>query len=230
MKEDRHGMGFQVATRRHVGLIVLGVLGLSLLLVPELRTFDLKAWFLTPDQQGDRLLKKGDAEGAIGRYKDPMRAGAVAFQTGQFKTAAELFGRVHSEEGHFNRGNALLMLGQYVHAMEAYDIALTKNPEWHEPAENREIARLRAEQMKLEGGDMTGGMLGADDVVSTVGPNESRGEKQTEDARVEPLSDTELQSMWLRRIQTKPADFLRAKFAYQAMTQGDSNASEGERP
>ena len=29
------------------------------------------------------------------------------------------------------------------------------------------------------------------------------------------LSDAQLQALWLRRVQTKPAEFLRAKFAYQ---------------
>jgi hypothetical protein len=29
------------------------------------------------------------------------------------------------------------------------------------------------------------------------------------------LSDAQLQALWLRRVQTNPADFLRAKFAYQ---------------
>jgi Ca-activated chloride channel family protein len=29
------------------------------------------------------------------------------------------------------------------------------------------------------------------------------------------LSDDELKALWLRRVETKPADFLRAKFAYQ---------------
>ena len=31
----------------------------------------------------------------------------------------------------------------------------------------------------------------------------------------QPLSDSEMQALWLRRVQTKPADFLKAKFAYQ---------------
>jgi Ca-activated chloride channel family protein len=30
------------------------------------------------------------------------------------------------------------------------------------------------------------------------------------------VSDEELRATWLRRVQTTPGDFLRAKFAYQA--------------
>ena len=38
------------------------------------------------------------------------------------------------------------------------------------------------------------------------------------------MSDEELRAVWLRQVQTKPADFLAAKFAYQQATrpvQGD---------
>jgi Ca-activated chloride channel family protein len=31
-----------------------------------------------------------------------------------------------------------------------------------------------------------------------------------------PASDADLQATWLRRLQTTPGDFLKAKFAYQA--------------
>jgi len=29
------------------------------------------------------------------------------------------------------------------------------------------------------------------------------------------MSDASIRALWLRRVQTKPADFLRARFAYQ---------------
>jgi Ca-activated chloride channel family protein len=32
------------------------------------------------------------------------------------------------------------------------------------------------------------------------------------------MSDEEMRSIWLRQVTTKPADFLRAKFAYQQAT------------
>ena len=42
---------------------------------------------------------------------------------------------------------------------------------------------------------------------------DSRQDDQTE--TVQSAGDAEMQAMWLRRVQTEPADFLRAKFAYQ---------------
>ena len=40
-------------------------------------------------------------------------------------------------------------------------------------------------------------------------------DETTEVAGGEELSDEEIQALWLRRVQTKPADFLRSKFAFQ---------------
>ena len=39
------------------------------------------------------------------------------------------------------------------------------------------------------------------------------------------MSDMELQALWLRRVQTKPADFLRARFAFQLTTQSSDEVT-----
>ena len=76
-------------------------------------------------------------------------------------------------------------------------------------------------RLKQEGGEGTGGMLGADDIVFTEGNNSpSAGEEQTEGGK--PMSDAEQRAVWLRRVQTRPADFLAAKFAYQVATRDKS--------
>ena len=61
---------------------------------------------------------------------------------------------------------------------------------------------------------MTDGKMGADEIVFSEGkPSPSAGEEQTEGSQ--QMSDAELRAVWLRQVQTKPADFLRAKFAHQ---------------
>ena len=61
--------------------------------------------------------------------------------------------------------------------------------------------------------DMTGGQMKPDEIVFDLKAGKS-GES-SEIAGGEALSDQEIQALWLRRVQTRPADFLRAKFAYQ---------------
>jgi Ca-activated chloride channel family protein len=90
-------------------------------------------------------------------------------------------------------------------------------PGWGDATVNLEIARARAEALKKEGGDMTGGKMGADEIVFDMGKSPpSAGEEQVEGAT--DSSDAALRSIWLRQVQTKPADFLRAKFAHQYAT------------
>lgn len=170
-------------------------------------------WF-TLGQQGDRLMRRGEYAEAAKRYREPLRIGTALYRAGEFKEAAQAFGRINSPEGQFNRGNALVMQGKYAEAVEAYEAALAVRPDWREAETNREIARLRAEKTKKEGGDMTGGMLAADEIVFTSGKNDTAGQEETVEGG-DPISNMELQARWLRRIQTKPADFLKAKFAYQ---------------
>ena len=73
-------------------------------------------------------------------------------------------------------------------------------------------------QRKVEkGGGGTGGMLAADEIVidPDAPASSSESDEQVEAGVGEQMSDEELRSLWLRRVQTKPADFLRTKFAYQ---------------
>jgi len=168
---------------------------------------------LTPDQRGDRLMRRGEFIEAAEQYQDPMRIGAAWYRAGEFKEAANAFGRARTPEARFNLANALVMQGVYEGAVEVYDSALAGRPGWPEAQGNREIARLRAERSKTEGGEMTGGMLEADEIVFSSGKKDGGAEQTTDEG--EPLSDQALQELWLRRIQTRPADFLKAKFAYQ---------------
>jgi len=176
-------------------------------------------FWLTPDQQGDRLMRRSEFDEAANHYRDPLRIGVALYRAGEFKEAAQAFGRLKSAEAQFNRGNALVMQGKYTEAVEAYETALGMRPGWREAKVNCEIARLRAEKLKKEGGDMTGGQVAADEIVFTSGKKAGGGQEQTVESG-EQISDQVLQAMWLRRIQTKPADFLRAKFAYQLAREG----------
>ena len=172
------------------------------------------ATLLTPDQQGQRFFARGDFAEASNRFTDPMWRGVALFRQGEFKESAGIFAGMDTAEAAFNHGNALVMQGQYDAAAERYARALELRPDWADATNNREIALARAAMLKQEGGEGTGGMLGADDIVFTEGKSPpGAGDEQTEGG--EAMSDEELRAVWLRQVQTKPADFLAAKFAYQ---------------
>lgn len=172
--------------------------------------------WLTPDQQADRMMKRRDYKRAAELYHDPLRKGGALYRDGQFKEAAGFFGRDSSPEAAFDRGNALVMLGKYADAITSYDAALKQRPDWQEAKSNRELAEARLRTLAPPKDDEgTGGQEKADEIVFDDRPKQSGGEHDEQIVAGGEMSDEEIQSLWLRRVQTKPADFLRAKFAYQ---------------
>lgn len=173
----------------------------------------------TPEQQADRLFRAGRFEEAAKASADPLRQGAALYRVGDFKAAEAAFARAGSAEGAFDRGNALVMLGKYDGAVTSYDRALALRPGWAEAADNRAVAVVRRDRLKTVGGDATGGQVKADAIVFEKGKAKPEaGEVQV--AGGKPLTDDELRGLWLKRVQTKPADFLRAKFAYERQEGG----------
>jgi Ca-activated chloride channel family protein len=173
--------------------------------------------WLTPDQQGEWLMTRQRYAEAAKHFHDPLRQGAALYRDGQFKEAAAAFARVESPEAAFDRGNALVMAGKYTDAIASYDRALQRRPDWREAKANRDLAEARRKMLEPPKDDAggTGGQLKADEIVFDDRPQQSGDSKEVEVITGDKLTDEQLQALWLRRVQTKPADFLRAKFAYQ---------------
>ncbi len=176
-----------------------------------------KAHLRRPDQRAHALYSKKEYEAAADVFQDPFWRAIALYRNGSFKEAAGIFAGFDSAEGLYNQGNALLFLGKYEEAAKAYNRALDQKPGWKEPKINQEIALARAKLLEFEGGNMSGGKIGADDYVINNNPDNSSPSPDEEEVieGTTPMSDAELRAVWLRRVQTNPADFLRSKFAYQ---------------
>jgi Ca-activated chloride channel family protein len=167
-------------------------------------------WF-TPDQLGARLFARGDYAAAAGAFQDPLWTGVAWYRAGEFDKAAQAFALRDSAEANYNQGNARLMLGDYAAAIACYERALRQRPGWTAALENRAIASAR--RREHPGDDMGDQRVGADEIVFDARKKDAG--QQTETTGSTAVSDAAIQELWLRRVQTRPADFLRAKFAYQ---------------
>jgi Ca-activated chloride channel family protein len=183
-------------------------------------------WSL-PDRRGDRLMHAQLYKEAAEAYEDPWRTGIAQYRNGDFKEAAATFARVPGANGAFDQGNALLMHGAYDDAIASYDRALGFRPGWREAEENKALAAARKKRIDDAGADREQESAGAYDPDETVvDPNGEERNTEPQDMNGEVLSDEELRATWLRRVQTTPGDFLRAKFAYQAAR--PETAADGE--
>jgi Ca-activated chloride channel family protein len=211
-----------------VSVYALGLIGLFLWAWNRAGRVAANLWW-TPDQQGSRLFAEGTFLEASGRFRDVDWKGAALYRAGDFEAAASTFGFRESAESMFNRGNALVMLGRYGEAIDSYDRALAKRPDWREAVENRDIALARRELLAPPDDDHggTGGQLEADEIVIGDRPVKSGSdETETHEDKGSVLSDQEIRAMWLRRVETRPADFLRVKFAYQLAEEDGGGAGK----
>ena len=186
--------------------------------------------WLTPDQQGQRLMDQGEYQQAAGKFTTPEKIGAALFLAGDFEKAASVFGRANGAEATYNRGNALIMLGQYDGAIEAYQNALGKRADWPEAQQNLQIAILRKQALAPPDDDFggTGGQLEADEIVfDESGRVNKSSSEQVIDAADQSLGEDAMRAMWLRKVETRPADFLAARFNYQLATREDPSAKSG---
>jgi Ca-activated chloride channel family protein len=208
----------QSRTRNGIALLRFIFFAVLLFVVPA--AAHAQGWgelWLTPDQLGERLLEQERYMEAAQVFESPERRGVAFFRGGDFESAASVFGRIGSPEAAYNRGNALLMLGRYDEAIKSYEDALKTRPGWIEARENRAIATTREENLVPPEDDSggTGGQLEADEIVFDDSGRVDKSGSEEVTTGGETLSDDEMRTVWLRRVQNDPVEFLRTRFAYQ---------------
>lgn len=209
---QRKGSSRPVRALKGAWLILMITLAGMLLSKPALRT---------PDQEAYSLYSKSEYTLAAKTFADPYWTAIALYRDGQFKAAANLFAGFDTADGAFNHGNALLFQGNYAQATKRYERALELRPGWNDAEINRAIAMARAAALNFEGANMTDGKIGADDYVINNEPSSNQSDNdQTEVVENSELSESALRAVWLRQVQTNPADFLRSKFSYQLQQGG----------
>lgn len=174
-------------------------------------------WWLTPDQQGRALFERGEYAQAAQRFSDPLWKGLAYYASEDFVSAATWFAQVETAYGYFYLGNAMAHQDRLEEALAAYNAALALEPEFDGAVFNREWVQglydLSQREYDDHGG--TGGQLGADDFVFDDRAANAQETMSEAEARTQGLTDDQIESMWMRRVQTTPAQFLEIKFSYQ---------------
>ena len=172
----------------------------------------------TRDQQGRRLYEAEAYADAATRFEDPYWKGVAAYRAGDLDLAAAQFARLDTPEGAYNLGNTFALMALYEDAIAAYDEALAVQPNWEDARQNRElVAALLAAPSEPEPQGPPGAPPSFDPDEVRVDDKADRGEMGEVDESL--LSDEQIAEMWMRRLQTSPADFLRWRFAAEAARQ-----------
>ena len=208
---DQKGVAMKKMPRGKKKAYIYGVVGgimITLIYVFCGGTFALR----TENQKAYAAFKRGDFRAAADVFTDPMWRGVSFYRAGDFESAAQVFSGLQTGDGFYNHGNSLVMLGKYAAAIEAYDKALALG-EHPDALTNRAIAEEQMKSLQFDGGNMTDGKIGSDGISFEPGKGgENAGEEVVQGA---DLNEAQMREVWLRKVQTKPADFLKVKFMYQ---------------
>ncbi len=183
------------------------VLALGLYGAPA-HAMDLLDPWLTPDQQGRLAFERGDWATAAERFTDPMWRGTALYRAGRLADAIEAWARVDTAESWYDQGNALAQLGKYEAAVASYEQALKRRPDFADAQKNVALVRRLIPPKEQDDEQEEAPDLPPDQVQF-----DEQG-KKGKAGRVDLGAQTA--EMWMRNIQTTPAQLLQRKFALQA--------------
>lgn len=173
------------------------------------RDFHFIDLWLTPDQQGRYYYEKGDYATAAERFQDPMWKGLALCRKNDYQAALNEFALVDSPESWFNQGNALAYLKKYPDAVHAYTEALKERPHWQEAEDNLALVRSLIPAPKKSDEEQ--------EEAPNLKPDQVKFDKKGKKGKKTVVkSKEEMADIWMRNIQTSPADFLRRKFAIES--------------
>lgn len=111
------------------GTVLIIFVGLLPMLPMPTYAFEFEDLWLRPDQQGQKLLDQEQPALAAQRFKDPAWRASALYLAEDYKRAAEAFALLDTAAAHYNRGNALALVGDAAEALQAYQHALQLEPD-----------------------------------------------------------------------------------------------------
>ena len=201
-------------------LLSLTLVGILLQPQPVLAAeFHFADLWLTPDQQGRMLFERGDFTEAAEHFQEPLWKGISYYAAENFSEAIAQFSRFDTPEGYFNLGNAYAHNGDYKKAIACYERVLVLQPELTAAQKNRELVQAVLDEEKAreeQREQKPGGNVEPDDIVEESDDDRQQSpEEESTEANPLGVGDEQLAELWLRNVQTTPADFLRQKFQFQ---------------
>ncbi|CAH7201355.1 TPR domain protein in aerotolerance operon [Vibrio chagasii] len=186
--------------------------------------------WLTPDQQGQRLLNQQEYLEAAKHFEDPLRKGVAYYYAREFKLAHSAFLQVDSDLGLYNAASALARQREYLAARDLLK-SLNDKPDLDsnlkpEVQHNLAVVNGIVEEVNRTSESQAGTTDGPEESFELDEDKPRTGDgaeeetvaelmlKETLNAN-EILGSQELADKWLKRVEADPKYFLRAKFQIQ---------------
>jgi Ca-activated chloride channel family protein len=188
--------------------------------------------FLTQDQRAQMALNRADYKLAANLFEDPLRKGLSAYFSEDFAVAAVHFQELESDEALFNLATAFAHASNYLYSQASYEVLLERNPDYPGAVKNHSIVKAIVDEMLAMGEQQQEGQQQqrSQEVENTL--DEDIGEMQMEFGTREPpeqitaedlMNNPEMAELWMKQVQSDPAEFLSAKFQMQLKKEGQDN-------
>ncbi len=107
----------------------------------------------TKDQRAAEAFENEEHATAAALFEATDWRGAANYRAQNYEAAIAAFSAIDTADGHYNRGNALALSGNYAEAIAAYDMALSLHDTHADAIKNKEIVERLLEQEQSESGE-----------------------------------------------------------------------------
>ena len=192
-----------------------------------------KTWqdlWQTQDQQAQQQYNQENYQDAAQQFDDSQWQGSAHYKAGNYQEALDSFTKGEQSDtanSLYNQGNALAKMQKYEQAIEAYEQALTKNPDLQDAKDN--IEKLKAQQkQEQDKNDQSEGDKSKDD-KSKGDSSENKGDKQQKQNKdSQQQSQGESEKKQDQQSSEDPTNESQEKTKQQEQSQSDGDKKESE--
>ena len=112
-----------------------------------------KDLWMTKDQQATEAFESEEHSTAALLFEATDWAGAANYRAANYEAAIASFSAIDTADGHYNRGNALALSGNYAESIAAYDMALSLELGHADSLQNKAIIEQLLEQEEAQSGE-----------------------------------------------------------------------------
>ena len=119
----------------------------------QAQALEWKDLWKTKDQQAAEAFASEEHTTAALLFEETGWQGAANYKAANYEAAIASFSAIDTVDGHYNRGNALALSGNYAESIAAYNMALSLELGHPDALQNKEIVEQLLEQEEAENGE-----------------------------------------------------------------------------
>lgn len=119
----------------------------------QAQALEWKDLWKTKDQQAAEAFASEEHTTAALLFEATGWQGAANYKAANYEAAIASFSAIDTVDGHYNRGNALALSGNYAESIAAYNMALSLELGHPDALQNKEIVEQLLEQEEAENGE-----------------------------------------------------------------------------